>query len=248
MHIKTCEELNEILEYDKIIAVSIVNATLSNKHIDIIKKLVNLEFLTLYETKYESTPDFSSLTKIIYLSIQFEYIPKFISKLTNLKVLRLSHYGTDMIKNKKFNHRFADLQNLMFIDIFGNYRLWGGSECYVNGNNMIILGSPPKDFIIPSKITHLNILGHNNSADLQILNNLPLSIKQLSLHYRPTLALNNLPPSLERLNLYHQDTKPDISHLKLPYDTKVNLCDYLRHVAISNEIDVFMHSYRLGTL
>lgn len=246
-YVTSLEKLQELTEeqYEDIIALSIVkHCQIKNEDIAIIRKLVSLKYLRLDFVKYDTIPDFSTLTKVEFLSLQynnFSSFPKFISKMKNLKIIRMEF--SDCLQNIKFNNEMADLQKLKSCCIFGRLLKSDIIKC-INNKNMLIFGysngNKPNiitfDDDVCKNVENINLL--INISD-ESLNNLPLNLKKISIS-RVVSTWNNIPVGLNKIKICHCSSEAMVQIEKIPFSTKVKYRSTMLYYSLSNNIYTFL--------
>ena len=253
-YVTSLEKLQELTEeqYEDIIALSIVkHCQIKNEDIAIMRKLVNLKYLRLDFVKYYTIPDFSTLTKVEFLSLQynnFSTFPKFISKMKNLKIIRMGF--SDSLQNIKFNNEMADLQKLKSCNIFGRLLKSDIIKC-VNKKNMLIYGhsNSNKPNIVTfndecKTVENINLL--INISD-ESLNNLPLNLKKISMR-RIVSTWNNIPVGLNKIKICtcSNEAMVQIEKLKIPFSTKIKWKNSTPYYSLSNSIYTFLIYEKYG--
>ena len=249
-YVTSLEQLQELKEeqHIDIIALSIVKyCRIRDEDIAIIRKLVNLKYLRLDFVKYSSIPDFSTLTKVEFLSLQynnFSTFPTFISNMKNLKIIRMEF--SDSMENIKFKSEMADLQKLNSCNIFGRLLKSQIITC-VNNKNMLIYGhsnSNKHNFVNFDDFTYKNVENINLLINIsrESLSNLPLNLKKLSISGEVLFSLNNIPTGIKKLNIRYSgnDITSKIEKLKIPFSTKINYKKIMLYYSSSNSIFTFL--------
>ena len=250
--IKTLEEFNKLKpdKYRRVISLLIFkHFALSKDDLDKINSLTNLKFLSFQYCKFQHRLDLSNLTKLKYLTISYndlKYLPK-LPKSGKLKTIRIEF--CDNIESSKFTDSIATEQKLCFMSIWGT--ILGTKsrlvDCYINENKMTIYGNLSSllpNFVIPKKITSLNLL---SVAEGNILFDFPRGLEYLSFRISSITQLVGLkfPPSLKKVTIYYPSSilLKNIQKMKLPFGATLICENYMDYLKISNDITYFNIKY-----
>ncbi|AYV80362.1 MAG: hypothetical protein Gaeavirus39_4 [Gaeavirus sp.] len=220
--------ISKLEELEELYFVNVNVAAVSDE----ITKLRNLRIISFKGSHMKFIPNIiTHIPNLKYLYINeknMTMLPSSIGGLTKLKGLRLT--------NLEWNvpNEIAELQKLRSIDYYAeDVRYPDGmfeiQNTYVHNNKMLIT-KLTSDIIIPTNITHLNILKYAGGN----LDNLPSLLEHLKIRrlFRPLL---NLPTSLKSLEITWIPLCEDNPYeIKLPYACKLKTITFDEIAAAKN--------------